>query len=153
MATKAKKSEGRYMTDAEIEALKRQSREEGIAEGKKRRRGSLPDKPGFHAVTLTAGDTEGNCLAKCVYNGDEQWIGNAIMQQSGGIAFNVQCGRGWTPGIRVVDGKPGELAARVERLSGEIVAECEAYLRATAAKAAKSHKYVAKKKKKSGDDE
>lgn len=141
------KATAKVYTEAEVAAMLAAAREQGIAEGKSRRRSSLPKDAGLHGIELTAGDTESNVLARCVYNGDEQWIATAIMQKDGGIAFGIQCGRGWTPGIRVVGGKPGDLTARVERLADDIAAECEAYLRATAAKAAKNHKYVEKKKK------
>ncbi len=152
MATRTKKatSKGEALaraasktyTEAEVAAMLAKA----FADGKASGRSSLPRDAGFHEVELTPKDAGANVLARCVVNtGSEQFIGTAIMQKDRTIAVGIQCGRGWTPGIRVVGGKPGELAARAKRLAAN-AAECEAYLLATAAKAAKTHVYVERKK-------
>jgi hypothetical protein len=149
MATKtktAKTSDAGFTPEqmATIQAMMAKAFADGQAAGRKRK---MPADPGLHVVELTAADTGKNILARVVFNapGHPSIVGTAGMNEARKIWAGVAIGSGWTPGIRVVDGEPGDLSAIVAHVA-ENAPAIEAALLKAAAKAAKNHVFVARPK-------
>jgi len=142
MATKTTKASGTFTEDQLAEAAR-------ILADRAKAAREAESAEGLQAVACKATDADSNVLARCRFNaaGMPSIFGTAIMVDGGKRRLSVAISQGFTPGIAIVGGEAGDLAATMAYVA-EHTPRVEAYLIKAYAAAAKTHTFRRKEKKK-----
>jgi hypothetical protein len=142
MATKTTKASGTFTEEQLAEAAR-------ILADRAKAAREAESAEGLQAVACKATDADSNVLARCRFNaaGMPSIFGTAIMVDGGKRRLSVAISQGFTPGIAIVGGEAGDLAATMAYVA-EQTPKVEAYLIKAYAAAAKTHTFRRKEKKK-----